>query len=58
MKVQDLCSKFGFLVHQMMTEKELFAPLIIFMKYLTVDDEEEVVATRLGAFGSTDKKEN
>lgn len=28
----------------------------IFMKYLTVDDEEEITATRVGGYGSTVKK--
>ena len=30
----------------------------IFMKYLTVDNEEEVTSTRIGGFGSTNKKGN
>ncbi|MBE5736417.1 MAG: dUTP diphosphatase [Clostridiales bacterium] len=29
---------------------------VVFLKYLTIDDEEEVKASRLGAFGSTDNK--
>ena len=29
----------------------------IFIKYLTVDDEEEITTTRVGAFGSTNKGE-
>ena len=30
----------------------------VFMKYLTVDDEEEIKNERIGGFGSTDKKGN
>lgn len=30
----------------------------VFMKYLTVDDEEEIINERIGGFGSTDKKGN
>lgn len=30
----------------------------VFMKYLTVDDEEEIENVRVGGFGSTDKKGN
>lgn len=29
----------------------------IFMKYLTVDDEQEIESTRIGGFGSTNKEE-
>ena len=30
----------------------------VFMKYLTVDDEEEILEKRIGGFGSTNKKGN